>query len=78
MALLMFSSVYNSISFTLQAFHTIAEAMNAMSNILLRQFPSFSDHLIETTNYPLPNTAKNKVNNNVINRFSNDDNNKWT
>ncbi|KAK3753339.1 hypothetical protein QZH41_015277 [Actinostola sp. cb2023] len=53
-------STMSTVWYSNQAFHTIAEAMNAMSNILLRQFPSFSDHLIETTNYPLPNTAKNK------------------
>ncbi|XP_031561453.1 ATP-binding cassette sub-family A member 3-like [Actinia tenebrosa] len=51
-----------------QAFHTVAEALNAMSNIFLRELTS-KEHEIETTNFPLPNTAKNKSEN-VTGSFS--------
>ena len=45
----------------LQAFHTIAEAMSAMSNIILADKMGDTSYSIETTNYPLPNSVKNKV-----------------
>ena len=44
-----------------QGFHTIAEALSAMSNILLADQMGDSSYSIETTNYPLPNSVNNKV-----------------
>ena len=44
-----------------QGFHTIAEALSAMSNILLVDQTGDSSYSIETTNYPLPNSVNNKV-----------------
>ena len=44
-----------------QAFHTIAEALSAMSNILLTDAMGDSSYGIEITNHPLPNSIENKV-----------------
>lgn len=44
-----------------QGFHTIAEALSAMSNILLTDQMGDSSYAIETTNHPLPNSVSNKV-----------------
>lgn len=46
-----------------EAFHTIAEALSAMSNILLTDALGDSSYGIEITNHPLPNTIKNKTDN---------------
>ncbi|XP_031559324.1 ATP-binding cassette sub-family A member 3-like isoform X2 [Actinia tenebrosa] len=40
-----------------EGLHTIAEAMNAMSNIFLKKLTS-KEYEIETTNFPLPKVAK--------------------
>ena len=44
-----------------QAFHTVAEALSAMSNILLTDQMGDSSYGIEITNHPLPNSVSNKV-----------------
>lgn len=52
-----------------EGFHTIAEALSAMSNILLVDQTGDSSYSIETTNYPLPNSVNNKADN-VTSDFS--------
>ena len=53
---------YNSLRLlSRQAFHTIAEALSAMSNILLTDQMGDSSYGIEITNHPLPNSVSNKV-----------------
>ena len=53
---------YNGLhSLCSQAFHTIAEALSAMSNILLTDQMGDSSYGIEITNHPLPNSVSNKV-----------------
>ncbi|XP_067040088.1 phospholipid-transporting ATPase ABCA3-like [Acropora muricata] len=52
-----------------EAFHTIAEALSAMSNILLADATGDSFYQIEITNHPLPNSIENKSNN-VAGNFS--------
>lgn len=46
-----------------EAFHTIAEALSAMSNILLTDAMGDSSYGIEITNHPLPNSIENKTDN---------------
>ncbi|XP_073229976.1 phospholipid-transporting ATPase ABCA3-like [Porites lutea] len=52
-----------------EGYHTIAEALSAMSNILLTDAMGDDSYSIEATNYPLPNTIKNKADN-VTSDFS--------
>ena len=56
--------------FILQGFHTIAEALSAMSNILLTDAMGDTSYGIEVTNHPLPNTVQNKVSQQTLLKFS--------
>ncbi|XP_020609398.1 ABC transporter A family member 6-like [Orbicella faveolata] len=51
----------NTVWYSNEAFHTIAEALSAMSNILLTDQMGDSSYGIEVTNHPLPNSVSNKV-----------------
>ncbi|KAJ7352721.1 hypothetical protein OS493_034326 [Desmophyllum pertusum] len=57
------SQTETTVWYSNEAYHTIAEALSAMSNILLTDQTGDSSYSIETTNYPLPNSVTNKADN---------------